>query len=800
MSQGSSKSRQVRRLEPPASPSLDELLQTLSVAPPEFSLSEAATIAAEGFGFVGECESLGGERDQNFLLTYGNECRVLKVGNRSESVALLEFQCAALHRLAAMAPSLPIPRLFQSSTDTNWVTVADAEGRQHLARLLSYLPGVLVGDAPDDPRMMCGVGSIAARIDVALRGLFHPVADHPLAWDIKQADRLAELSGEIIDDRHRALAEVAFEAFTRLAAPQLPGLRAQVIHNDISFHNVLVDPTQPWMIAGVYDFGDAIYAPLIQDLAVAAAEIPAGRKGPLALSARLVAGFHAITPLEPLEFDLLPVLAASRLAMCLTIEAWKPFDDQRDHYDGSENSNAEMLESIQATGYEEVAHLYRSACGISSSSLSVPAPIRTAELKQRRDARLGSGYELSYDFPLHAVHGEGVWLYASDGTAYLDCYNNVPHVGHCHPDVVAAIAHQVATLNTNTRYLYDQIVEFGDRLIETLPDELEVCMLVSSGSEANDLAWRIATTCTGHSGALVTRNAYHGVTQVTHDLSPYWRNETLADYVETIEPPDDYRGQWRRDDPKRGRKYAAGVDTAIGRLQAKGHQPALFMLDTVLSSDGILDLPPDFLSDLFDRVRAAGGLCVADEVQAGFGRTGEHMWGFEAGAVVPDIVTFGKPIGNGHPLGAVATRRELAEEFQAVSGFFSTTGGNPVSCAAGTAVLDIIEREELQENAKRVGAELRLALDDLTERHELIGDVRGLGLFVGVELVLDRDTREPATAEADRVVNSLRDDGILLAREGPHGNVLKIRPPIIFTSSHVERLVRSLDVVLRSIS
>ena len=191
---------------------------------------------------------------------------------------------------------------------------------------------------------------------------------------------------------------------------------------------------------------------------------------------------------------------------------------------------------------------------------------------------------------------------------------------------------------------------------------------------------------------------------------------------------------------------------------------------------------------------------MADEVQAGFGRTGEHMWGFEAGAVVPDIVTFGKPIGNGHPLGAVATRRELAEEFQAVSGFFSTTGGNPVSCAAGTAVLDIIEREELQENAKRVGAELRLALDDLTERHELIGDVRGLGLFVGVELVLDRDTREPATAEADRVVNSLRDDGILLAREGPHGNVLKIRPPIIFTSSHVERLVRSLDVVLRSIS
>ncbi len=781
-------------------PGLDELLRCLSVAPPEFNSTDAAAIAAEDFGFVGEAAALGGERDQNFLLSGADGRRVLKIGNRADSAELIDLQCTVLRRLASMAPALPVPRLFESNTSAAWVEVLDDQERPHRARLLSYLPGRLVGDAPDDPRMMHALGAVTAKIGVGLRGLFHRAADHPLAWDIKRAGRIGELASGIADDRHRALAESAFAAFDRTVAPQLQRLRAQVIHNDVSFHNALVDADRPWNVAGVYDFGDVIHAPLVQDLAVAAAEIPSGRKGELALGARIVAGFHSVTPLEPLEIELLPVLAATRLAMYFAIESWKPFPDERDHFDNSEEDLANSLEAMQAAGHEEVAHLYRSACGLSPSAVTVPAETATTTLQRRRVARLGSGYELSYETPVHTVRGEGVWLYDADETAYLDCYNNVPQVGHCHPSVVRAIARQAATLNTNTRYLYEHIVEFGDRLVGTLPDELEVCMLVSSGSEANDLAWRIAATCTGHSGALVTRNAYHGVTQITHDLSPSDRDDDLAAYVETIEPPDDYRGRWRRDDQDRGAKFAAGADTAIAKLRDKGHDPAMFLFDTVLSSDGIFNIPAGFLSGVFERVRAAGGLCVADEVQAGFGRTGAHMWGFEVDGVVPDIVTFGKPIGNGHPVGAVVTRRELAEEFQATSGFFSTTGGNPVSCAAATAVLEVIEVEELQKNAQRVGAELRTALEELSHRHTVIGDVRGAGLFIGVELVLDRSTREPAPVEAHRAVNQLRQRGVLVGREGPYGNVLKIRPPIVFASSHAERLVATLDAVLDSMA
>ncbi len=783
-----------------AGPDLDELLRSMSTTPPTFGPTEAQAIAAESFGFVGEAESLGGERDRNFLLTRGDDVRVLKIGNAADSADLIDLQCSALRRLATLAPSLPVPRLYRSRAATDWVEVSDDAGQPHPVRLLAYLPGMLVGDAPDDPRMMQALGGMTAEIDVALRGLFHRAADHPLAWDIKRAGKIAELASGIADDRQRALAEAAFESFARTAAPQMPRLRAQVIHNDVSFHNTLVDPDCPWEVTGVYDFGDAIFAPLIQDLAVAAAEIPAGRTGALELSARLVAGFHSVTPLEQLEIDLLPVLVATRLAMYFAIESWKPFPDDRDHYDDCERDLGSMLAGIQEAGHEELAHLYRCACGMRTSAVDVPAGLATTDLQRRRGERLGRGYELSYETPVHAVRGEGVWLYGPDATAYLDCYNNVPQVGHCHPHVVAAIAEQAARLNTNTRYLYEQVIEFGDRLVDTLPDGLEVCMLVSSGSEANDLAWRIASVCSGNSGALVTRNAYHGVTQVTYDLSPSGRTDPIADYVETIEPPDDYRGRWRRDDPGRGAKFAADADTAIRRLRAKGHEPAMLMIDTILCSDGILGVAPGFLDGIFERVRAAGGLCVADEVQAGFGRTGDHMWGFQTDGVVPDIVTLGKPIGNGHPMGAVVTRRELAEEFQSVSGFFSTTGGNPVSCAAATAVLEVIEREELQDNARRVGAELRASLMDLSTRHALIGDVRGCGLFIGVELVLDRDTLEPAPAETHLVLNRLREHGVLVGREGPLGNVLKIRPPIVFGSSHVDRLVTTLDTVLGSMS
>ena len=307
-------------------------------------------------------------------------------------------------------------------------------------------------------------------------------------------------------------------------------------------------------------------------------------------------------------------------------------------------------------------------------------------LLERRRQRLGPGLELSYDNPLHVVRGEGVWLIDAAGRSFLDAYNNVPQVGHCHPSVVQALAQQAAMLNTNTRYLYESVLEYADRLTATLPGDLSTCMFVCSGSEANDLAWRLAKAHTQNSGAIVVEDAYHGTTDAVYELSPAEHGEgrPLAEHIATVPAPDGYRGRFRRDDPRYADRYAACIEDAALSLGVRGFAPAAFYLDLILASSGILVPPPGYLSAAFEKVRAAGGLCVADEVQSGFGRTGDHFWGFAAHDVVPDIVTLGKPIGNGFSMAAVVTTPAIVASLMEESEFFSTTGGNPVACAVGS--------------------------------------------------------------------------------------------------------------------
>jgi len=785
-----------------AEPTAEALLRNLETPKPELTGTDAERIAREYYGITATARILGGERDSNFHLQTAEGELLLKIANRADAEALVDFQTKALEHIRSVDPSLPIPRIHRSLDGKPWVAVTGADGHAYNVRLHSYLPGKEFRHAPNDQRLMRGVGALVARLGRALSGFFHPAADHPLAWDMKRAGTLAYLAARIEVSEIRTLVTRIFDEFQVRALPVLPRLRAQIIHNDVSFHNCVVNPKRPWEISGVYDFGDLIHAPLVQDLAVTVSEVAAGRSDPMAAMAEIAAGYHGVTPLEPEEIALLPLLASTRLAMGFAIGSWKPTPDERDHYEQFEENSLALLVDIYAHGLAATEQLFRAACGLTTLHPGVaPRVIDTEALRKRREDRLGARLELSYDRPLHAVRGEGVWLYDATGNACLDAYNNVPQVGHCHPRVVAAIARQAALLNTNTRYLYEAIVEFGDRLTATLPDELEICMLVSSGSEANDLAWRIAKTCTGNTGALVLQGAYHGITDATHDLSPYnvVDRADLAPHVEAIDPPDDYRGEWDRADAERGTRYASYTDAALERLGAKGHRPALFMIDTVMSSSGIFEVAPGYLSGVFRRVRAAGGLCVADEVQAGFARTGRHMWGFEQDDVIPDIVTFGKPIGNGHPIGAVVTRRDIADEFYRATGFFSTTGGNPVSCAAATAVLDVIEREQLQKNALEMGAELTRGIEALALRYPIVGDVRGPGLFIGVELVRDRVTREPAPIETRAVVNGMRDRGVLVGRDGLHDNVLKIRPPLVFRPSHVDRLLCALDETLREV-
>lgn len=413
---------------------------------------------------------------------------------------------------------------------------------------------------------------------------------------------------------------------------------------------------------------------------------------------------------------------------------------------------------------------------------------RIAGLISRRADLLGPAYRLFYDEPVHLVRGEGVWLYDADGEAYLDAYNNVPSVGHCHPKVVEALTRQAGTLNTHTRYLHENILEYAEELLATFPDEIERLMLTCTGSEANDLALRIANTQTGGKGIVVTDLAYHGVTMAVAEMSPCF-GLALPTHVRTVAPPDAYR----RGSDGLGQAFAADVAAAFADLEANAVKPAAFVFDSIFTSDGVFADPAGFMGPAIEAARKAGALIIADEVQPGFGRTGEAFWGFQRHDYVPDMVTMGKPMGGGHPIAGLAARAEVLDGFGKATRYFNTYGGNPVSCAVGLTILAIIRDEGLQENALEVGTFIRQELRDLSNKHSLIGDVRGAGLMVGVELVRDRTTKTYAPDEAGQLVGGLRDRKVLISRSGPGGNILKIRPPMPFSMDNASLLLERID-------
>ena len=429
-----------------------------------------------------------------------------------------------------------------------------------------------------------------------------------------------------------------------------------------------------------------------------------------------------------------------------------------------------------------------------------PEPDSAGTLSARREL-LGTNLSISYQLPLKIVRGWMQYLYDDTGRAFLDVYNNVPLVGHSHPRVVRAVQEQIALLNTNTRYLYDNLNRYAQRLTRLLPELLRVCYFVNSGSEANELALRLARTHTGRDDVIVLEHAYHGHTTTLIDISPYKFNgpggRGRKPWVHVAPIPDDYRGPYRREDPQAGAKYAQHVAEILEKTRTEGRSVAAYIAETLPSVAGQILFPSGYLVETYKHVRAAGGVCIADEVQVGFGRLGTHFWGFETQGVVPDIVVLGKPIGNAFPLAAVVTTPEIAASFDDGMEFFSTFGGNPVACAAGLAVLDVLEEDHLQENALEVGRYLIARLKVLQEKYALLGDVRGSGLFLGLDLVLNTETRDPAPKQASYVVNRLRERGILTGTDGPHHNVIKLRPPLIFSKADADLFVATLDEILR---
>lgn len=780
----------------------------LEIAPPSFPVEQAQQITEAVFGVVGSLRPLPSERDQNFRVRdREGHSFVLKFSNPGDPPGVVEMQTDAMLHVAQHDPELPIPQVRPTLEHHHYAEIEGPDGRNSLVRLLTFLEGRTLAPSELDLPALHDLGTVVARMGRALRGFFHPAADHRLLWDLKNAGSLRPLVASIKQSQGQVIVERTLERFADRVAPAFSALRAQVIHNDLTLDNVLFG--REGGNSGIVDFGDVVHTALVCDLSSTLASVVTGRTDFLEAGAALIRGYGTVTPLEEEEAVLIADLLGARLVTIALISAWR-----RDRFPENAKLSARVeadawppLKLLEKVGVDEASRHFREAAEVTkrrAASMTIrrrDAPPSVDALLRRRRQALGPALEAaSYDRPLHLVRAEDVWVFDAEGRRYLDAYNNVPHVGHCHPRVVEAVARQAGTLNTNTRYLYEAVLELAERLTSTMPSGLDVCIFVNSGSEANDLAWRLATAHTGGQGGLVTAGAYHGVTAAAADLSPeIWPSGRRPENVETVPAPNGYRGLYPREQPGWAKRYADHVDEAIDKLGYRGFGLAAFIVDPLFTSDGIFVPSPTYLRHIVDQVHEAGGLYVADEVQAGFGRTGEHLWSFESSEVIPDIVTLGKPMGNGHPVGAVLARSEIVDSFAEGTSFFSTFGGNPVSCVAALAVLDVIEDEKLQARAGRVGSHLRERLVGLATRHDLIGDVRGAGLLLGVELVRDRETREPAGRETHAVVNRMRDNGILLGSTGPHGNVLKVRPPLAFSFEHVELLVGALDETLAAL-
>jgi len=758
----------------------------LAAPRPDFDEAAIRDIAARAFGVeAATARDLGSERDQTFLLLDRADLpiAVMKLSNAAEDPAILDMEALAVRHAARVDPGLPlalpwpVPGASADARDPAAFRAPfeDADGAHHV-RLYDVLPG----RHRIDPRglsdeALIAWGTTTARLGRALRGFIHPRAQRTMLWDVQHAGRTRPMVAAIHDPRRRELVERVLDRYTAVLEPAWPSLRAQVVHGDLTSDNALTD--EEGRITGIVDFGDMSHSALLIDLASVLDSLCAGR-GPdeLFRTARLVIdGHERITPLEPDERRLLGEMWATRAAVTIAISSWRT-DRGLEQGAFAERYNAavsDVMATMLDLGWDEVARRF-------GADIPNRAAGARAALIDRRDRALGPALEpLSYEEPIEMASAEGVWMVDVDGRRYLDAYNNVPCVGHAHPRVAEAIARTGRRLNTNLRYLHEGAIELAERLCATMPPGLDTVFFVNSGSEANDLAWRLATTATGADGGLCTPFAYHGISEAIAALSPeMWPRARRPDHVATwdvpVTPGD-------RADP-------AAMAGAIGRLADAGHRPAAAILDGLLTSDGFPAVEAPVVRAWVEAVHAEGGLWIADEVQGGHGRTGEAMWSFQRHGITPDVVTLGKPMGNGHPVGAVLTRREIAQCLADQTVFFSTFGGNPVSVAAALAVLDVLADEHVLTRVTRTSAAFRDALRDLAERDDRIREVRGAGLAIGLAFA------DGATAAA--VKEGLRDRGVLVGTCGPRGEVLKVRPPLAFTTAEIPVFMRALEATL----
>lgn len=754
----------------------------------------AAELLAVEYGLNGSLTRLPGENVNYLVEVPGADRYVLKIAPEERDAAIIDMEYQAVQRVSERIPDFRVPRTLPTRSGVCMAELERRGERPMRAQLLEFVSGTPWGELDrHDGQLLADLGSKIAHLDQVFAEFSHPAMHRSHRWDLAALSQHRNKVALLADPAKRLLLEWAFHLWAADAQPVLGELPASFIHNDANDENVLVENDH---VTGLLDFGDSLYNPVVCNLAISLAYAMLEKDEPLVVAGRVVAAYNVVRPLSEPELHALYPLICGRLANTVAVAAERrTLDSLNPNWFVTEDRAWELLGKLQQTSPAEA--LITLVSGIEGQVRGVQGAT-PAELVERRGRCIGPSLSVSYREPIKMVRGRGQFLFDHQGRPYLDLVNNICHVGHCHPSVVAAGQRQMAMLNTNTRYLYDGLTDYAERLCRTLPDPLGVCYLVNSGSEANELALRLARTHTGRNDMLVVDTAYHGNTGRLVDISPYkfmraggkGRAET---WVHRVPMADGYRGPYKGMGAETGIAYGNAVGEAIDR---EGGSIAAFITESIWSCGGQVVPPENYMKTAFDHVRGTGGLCIVDEVQVGFGRVGKSFWGFQLQGVVPDIVVMGKPIGNGHPMAAVVTTREIAASFDNGMEYFNSFGGNPVSCAIGLAVLDVIEQESLQARALSLGEHFKSGLKKLAQRYPMMGEVRGEGLFLGVELVAGSGTLEPAAGAAATIVNQMKERGILMSTDGPLDNVLKIKPPMVISEDDIDMVLRCLDDTL----
>lgn len=732
-------------------------------------------------------KKLNGYDNVNYLIKSDSAKYIFKTYSFTEDMlALVTAENDILNQLNHNN-QFPKPIAF---TDGNFIKVEVIDRKKTICRLLTFLDGDFLAETEHNEKLMQSLGSFLGHLDVQLLKLeSHVFKGRQWEWDLQYLEHNRKYIDYIENYNDRNVVLYFFQQYQHHVQPVAVALRKSIIHNDANEWNVLVTNNS---ISGFIDFGDLAYSFLINELAIALTYAAYDKEAPLKWMLPILTAYHKILPLEAKELDILYYLIAGRLCTSVCNSANAKKEDPNNTYATVSEKNAwRMLHKWIAINPIKAKNEFYKAVGF-----TIEKVVDVDAIIQKRHQHFSSNLSVSYHQPIYMKGAAFQYMYDAYGNTFLDAYNNIPHVGHSNPNIVTAGIKQMAQLNTNTRYLYDELQEYAEKLLAKFPAALNKVFFVNSGSAASDLALRLAHAHTNHKNIMVMEHGYHGNTQLSIDISDYKfsnkKGQGQKSHIIKTPIPDTYRGKYTNNNGTAGQQYA---EDAIKIIEHNKQPIAAFITEPVVGCGGQVPLAKGYLKHIYPAIRKQGGVCISDEVQTGFGRLGDVFWGFEAQNVTPDIVILGKPMANGHPMGAIVCTTEIADSFSKGVEFFSSFGGNPVSCAIANAVLEEIEAGQLQQNAKTVGDYYQSQFKTLQKKHKCIGDIRGSGLFIGVEIIKEHSI-EPNTKLAHHIKNELRHRHILVSTDGPYDSVIKSKPPLCFTKENAKLVVDTIDAVL----